>query len=153
MPISSNKHHAFIKLEKTEVNTEDHLKNLENLTSFFNNVRPPAFNFFGLIKEPTRIRAKNENGTITLEARTGSIFGIILKKFTEAFERSKSERLLAKKFIEDVINNYQENTDHDVMRYVNNIKIQLNQSDKEFSRNNLAIELNALFNKLNIETK
>lgn len=144
MPITSNKHGGNISIAVDELKDSDQFNNLKKLADFFGNVRGSTF--FGFIKDPARIRAKKDSeGKVTLEARTGTIFGIIYKKLTEQSNKAKEERTQAKKLIENIIEPYEKIGDNGYI-FVQNINEILNKTDNEFSRKDLYDNLRNLSN-------
>lgn len=146
MPVTSKTHGCNISITDDELNDSDKFNNLKNLVDFLGNVKSSTF--FGFINDPARIRAKkNSAGKVTLEARTGTIFGIIYKKLTAKSSKAKKERTEAKKLIENIIKPYEKITASGSI-FVQNIKKILDKTDSEFSRKDLYDNLCKLSNHI-----
>lgn len=148
MKIIRGSHQHAIILQKDSENIP--LNELSTLVEFVGGIKKEAkFGFFGSIKEPARIRGKkNENGSFTLEARTGTIFGIAYKYLFSGSKKAINQRENAKEFILSILNKQTVETDEG-NELISKITSQLEDTKKEFDRKNIYINLNSLLNSLN----
>ena len=126
---NNNGHAVTLKSESTDNHTK-----LDELVNFLDTVKTQSgIGPFMFISEPARIRAKyDENENLILEARTGTIFGILYKKLTSNFPRAIKERDNARKYIIDILENL--NVDKNSI-YFTLINSELNKKNPKYHIN------------------